>query len=187
MICKIKVIKNYQIFVSSEIALLKLSRPIRFSQNIQPVKLPNNCDELGIGEAMRSIGSGLTNLNHTAMQLDGLVRHVTLETIDPKLNPLIVEHGYVNPPSPSLIFTDSPDEVYRGPLPGDSGGPLIRLKDGVQYGIAKSIGLNESNTYQAYTKISYFFDWISHVTGLKLPKCQPQAPVDGWQVERMVQ
>lgn len=30
---------------------------------------------------------------------------------------------------------------------------------------------------QIFTKVSYFFSWISHITGLSLPKCEEQAPI----------
>lgn len=49
---------------------------------------------------------------------------------------------------------------------------MVRQKDGVQFGIIRSIlRSTDSTTLQIYTKIPYFFDWISEITGLDLPTC----------------
>lgn len=58
---------------------------------------------------------------------------------------------------------------------GNIGGPMIRRRDGTQFGITRAIirdrDADEPTTVQVYTKISYFFDWITAVTSLDLPKC----------------
>lgn len=57
---------------------------------------------------------------------------------------------------------------------GDSGGPLIRKEDGALIGIS-SLALKRKKCddidLQVFTKVSYFFSWISMKTGLHLPKC----------------
>lgn len=159
-----------------QLGLIKLAQPIRFSQHIQPVKLPENCDELDIPEAMRAIGSGKTQINQEFDEIDGLVRHVALETVDLGSHPILKYRSYLK--SAAVFFTVSPDNTFRSTLGGDSGGPLMRQSDGVQCGII--VGFFECSqsarySYQEFTKIAYFFDWISHETGLRLPKCKEQA------------
>lgn len=63
----------------------------------------------------------------------GLVR---LVAVNIAWSPTIASLGCSS--SPSVLFTVSPDHnaVTRGTRPGDSGDPLIRLKDGVQLGVA---------------------------------------------------
>lgn len=48
-----------------------------------------------------------------------------------------------------------------------SGGPMILQKDGVQYGVYKGHFM----FYQIFMKMSFFFDWISDITGMDLPEC----------------
>lgn len=54
---------------------------------------------------------------------------------------------------------------------------MIQKSDRVQYGVIRSTLFNEADeaVFETYTKISYFFQWISHETGMKLPKCHQQA------------
>lgn len=49
-----------------------------------------------------------------------------------------------------------------------SGGPLVLQKDNSLLGIIRSG--NQFNL-QIFTKVHFYFDWISHVTGLNLPQC----------------
>lgn len=57
------------------------------------------------------------------------------------------------------------------------GGPAIRQRDNTLIGISSHV-FPSSFTYngkpviiQGITNIHYFFDWISEITGLELPKC----------------
>lgn len=163
-------------FISLQIGLIKLPHPLRFGRNIHAVKLPQTCDDPRIGETMRAIGSGWSQFEQQFNESDGLVRHVALKLVDIESSPFLLSYGYSV--VPSVFFTTSPDTVYRSTMPGDSGGPLIRQSDGVQFGVAKS-NFAPPHNFHGYTKLSYFFDWISNVTGLSLPKCPEQAPVDG--------
>lgn len=167
-------VNNIESFCS--IGLIKLPQSIQFSHNIQPVELPSNCNDLDIPETMRAIGSGKIEIDQEFDRIDGLVRHVALETIDFGSHPILRFRSYMK--SPSLFFTVSLDKVFRSTLGGDSGGPLVRQSDGVQFGIIK--GYFECDrlarySYQEFTKVSYFFNWIAHKTGLELPECEDQA------------
>lgn len=59
-----------------------------------------------------------------------------------------------------------------------SGGPVIYQKDHALIGIISYLnyGVDEDSKAtiifaQVCSKISYYFDWISQITGIELPKC----------------
>lgn len=54
---------------------------------------------------------------------------------------------------------------------------MIRLKDQTIIGVTKAIAKWLDGSVHMATKISHFYDWISHKTGLNLPKCERQAYV----------
>lgn len=47
------------------------------------------------------------------------------------------------------------------------GGPLVRIKDNTLIGLTSFILSHIS----IFTNIHYYFEWISEVTGIDLPKC----------------
>lgn len=55
------------------------------------------------------------------------------------------------------------------------GGPLLRHKDNKLYGVNRGtvtvIGDADTPPLQIFTRITYFFNWISQITGMELPKC----------------
>lgn len=66
------------------------------------------------------------------------------------------------------------DDFLRGKKSlTQKGGPLIRQNGGELVGIT-AFGCSRFQRV-AFSKISYFFDWISHKTGLNLPKCHQKA------------
>lgn len=59
---------------------------------------------------------------------------------------------------------------------GDSGGPLIREKDGSLIGVTSHASIIRLPNYtlvefQLFTKVASFYQWISNITGLSLPNC----------------
>lgn len=53
------------------------------------------------------------------------------------------------------------------------GGPFLRERDGTLLGVLSSFQSEKNIVYQQFfTKIHRYFDWISEVTGMELPKCQ---------------
>lgn len=52
------------------------------------------------------------------------------------------------------------------------GGPLLRKSDGTMIGVTSAlIRYDVTVTKQYFTRIHHYFDWISEITGLELPKC----------------
>lgn len=62
---------------------------------------------------------------------------------------------------------------------GDSGGPLLRERDGKLIGTMSFVQMDEtyeSVELQVFTNIFFYFDWIAQVTQLDMPECSgPQA------------
>lgn len=56
---------------------------------------------------------------------------------------------------------------------GDSGCPLVRQNDSKLLGIASFVGPKGcgSGLPQVFSNISSFYQWISKLTGIQLPKC----------------
>lgn len=56
-----------------------------------------------------------------------------------------------------------------------AGGPVIRQKDNLLYGVTAGCLMPKKELnmppLQVFTKISHYYDWISNKTGLKLPTC----------------
>lgn len=46
------------------------------------------------------------------------------------------------------------------------GGPMIRKHDGALIGV---ISMGNAN-HQIFSSVPYYFNWISHKTGIKMPK-----------------
>lgn len=56
---------------------------------------------------------------------------------------------------------------------------MMLEKDQTLVGIVKSTVFTDFKhtiPVQKFMKISYFFNWISHITGMELPECEEQAP-----------
>lgn len=63
-------------------------------------------------------------------------------------------------------------------LTNSPGGPLVLTNDRSLLGVT-SIGIlyqNGTVRYQFFTHVPYYYEWITHVTGIETPKCNgPQA------------
>lgn len=77
----IKNVINSYFLWSYKIGLLRLPHPIHLSESIQPVKLPQNCDELAEGEAVDALGLGLYD-SPSQPWFSGDLRKGSLKTVD---------------------------------------------------------------------------------------------------------
>lgn len=62
------------------------------------------------------------------------------------------------------------------------GGPLLLQGYPALLGVNKAYRKHKTpvdgiSKTQIFTKVSYFFGWISHITNLRLPECAEQAPI----------
>ncbi|XP_067002693.2 trypsin II-P29 [Anabrus simplex] len=136
-----------------DIAVLKLSQPLQWSQNIQPVVLPLELEDTPGGTPATVIGWGLPYTGGSVMQY--------LQTVD-----IVVysdedcgkAHG--GKPHSSNICAGIP-EGGKGQCNGDSGGPL--LANGHQVGIVSwSVKPCTVKGYPGvFTEVSHYIDWIN--------------------------
>lgn len=148
--------------------LIQLSGRTKFTKHIQPGKLPADCGKLSDFETVTVAGAGLTSFEQ--QNPDGALRHTDLFAIpqDQWIN-LLKFHAEAD----SLICAYSPSG--KSICHGDSGGPLFRKSDKTLIGLISFIQdvryKGSVVQLQAFAKITYFYEWISEITGIELPIC----------------
>ncbi|CAH1785685.1 unnamed protein product, partial [Owenia fusiformis] len=158
-----------------DLAILVVDPPLEFNDDTQPVKLPENVDDLALrveNEECQVIGWGNTHGSIHANTFSDVLKEANLEVrkfcpkrLGSRSDTVITDTMFCA----SKERTDS--------CPGDSGGPLMCLRQGVwtQYGIvSKASGETEitENNRQitvrcgaakfpgVYTNVGPFLDWI---------------------------
>jgi len=119
-----------------DLAIVKLARPISFNNNVQPIDV--DCANIGVGTSIQHIGYGRDETGASGVLKSGTASVFTF-------------YGQ------QMISQSRPSHV----LPGDSGGPVIRVLNGrnvqiaVNSGIA--LGANPPQSYYAPTSIACQF------------------------------
>lgn len=142
----------------NDMALIKLKEPVSFSDVIQPVSFPKECTMQDDIE-FTAIGNGLTPKEFYE-------------------RPDVLQYTKANLSSHeicTLVFDriDEENQFCKTICAGDLGGPLIHDTEHTLYGVA-------THFYQfacgmapgLFTSVFNYYPWISHVTGIQLPKCQ---------------
>ncbi|CAG4964393.1 unnamed protein product [Colias eurytheme] len=160
--------KDYQIILSvplNDIAILKLSKPLKFSKKVQPLKLPR---QMNTNSNLTFVGRGLGEDGKATKELLKMdVKRLTTQECISHIPPQY--HFFV------YAFKDELEEMSicakrTNSLPGvcfgDSGSPLT---DGnVLVGLASFIGNTcDSARLGFYVNVAYYADWVRHVTGLQ--------------------
>lgn len=148
-----------------DIALIKLQEPVQFSDVIQPVSLPKEC-EIPVKSKFISVGNGY-NIDEDNEYVLPTVLQYTLVTVFP---------------------VEACQEVYGGLLDEknhicaaesgtlaclfDYGGPLIHPTEHSLYAITSFFHfLGCEVAPPGYTKIFNYLPWIAQVSGVEIPKC----------------
>jgi len=108
-----------------DIAVLKLSRPIAFNNNVQPITI--DCTKLAVGTDILHIGYGLDENNRSGVLKSGTAKVYTY-------------YGE------QMISQSIPSHV----LPGDSGGPVVRNYGGRFVQVAVNSGYANTNPPTSY-------------------------------------
>lgn len=169
-------------------ALLKLSTPLELNEKIQPIKLPSDCGEDVFNDVITTIvGTGLTGM----FSSDGILRETKLITFPSEECGKDKSYICLN----STVFASTPHSGDSGKskytistmkknifktnawIVNITGSPLIRESDNALIGIFSFSRFNpfSSSRFEVSclgtTNIHYYFDWISKITGIDLPKC----------------
>jgi len=149
----------FPLIVLNDIGLIKLSRPVRFSNTVRPVQLPRQLDSY-IDVNVTASGFGLMNTTDTS--LAPVLQFATMTTITNRecrsvFGFLLIRRTVICARGPRAESTCN----------GDSGGPLVRTSDNTLVGItsfgsAKGCHLGYPS---GYTRVIPYLPWISEVTG----------------------
>ncbi|KAG8569198.1 hypothetical protein GDO81_014294 [Engystomops pustulosus] len=141
-----------------DIALMKLEKPLIYSDSIRPVCLPQYEQELPVGSECWVAGWGHTHPDNTHMPR-GLKEAMVPLISTRKCNSSCIYDGDITPRMLCAGYLDGKADACQG----DSGGPLVcqtdytwRLVGVVSWGT----GCAEPNRPGVYTKIGAFLDWI---------------------------
>lgn len=140
---------------SSDIALLKLPSPVRFSEYIKPIVLPT----LSIASGMEVIAMGYGMANLASKVFPKNLQYTTLRTVG------LQECAPVKPnlvPKDTLICAKDAKATI---CLGDGGGPLVSPKTNKLVGIAVSSWDNCEFGPQGFTSTTAYLGWINGIMG----------------------
>ncbi|EFX82246.1 hypothetical protein DAPPUDRAFT_49162 [Daphnia pulex] len=158
---------------SNDIALIKLSTTVTFSQYIRPICLASSTEPDYINEPATVAGWGFTSDgNSSSASLSPVLRKVTV----PVISNSVCSDTYPGMITEKIICTSGANR--SGPCKSDSGGPLIfKESNGKwnQIGIVSfgsTLGC-QKNFPSGYTRISSYSSWIQGVIAPTAPTKSP--------------
>nr|AAI34220.1 MGC163079 protein [Danio rerio]AAI52528.1 Hypothetical protein LOC100006550 [Danio rerio] len=165
-----KIIKhpNYN-SLDSNLALLKLSSPVTFSDYIKPVCLAAAGSVFVDGTASWVTGWGYLNRPATVEEI--MLPDVLQEVEAPIVNNFECNAAYGGIITNKLLCAGYLNEDGKAPCAGDVGGPLV-IKQGaiwIQSGVVVSGYCGLPGYPTIYIRVSEYEDWISYYTNSSLP------------------
>ncbi|XP_026317193.1 trypsin 5G1-like [Hyposmocoma kahamanoa] len=142
--------------------LLELPEPIKFDDNVQPIKVAH-VEDMVIGKVISVTGWGNTEENGP---YSTVLRAVRVPIIS-KEHCQTVPFPYFRGSLTSRMFCAGFQEGMKDACQGDSGGPAVsndRLLGMVSFGY----GCATPGSYGVYAKVAKVREWIEKITGLKL-------------------
>ncbi|CAH2099080.1 unnamed protein product [Euphydryas editha] len=142
--------------------LLELAEPLKFNENVQPVKVAH-IEDMVIGKIVTVTGWGNTEENGPYSHV---LRAVRVPIIS-KENCQHVPYPYFRGGLTSRMFCAGFAEGKKDACQGDSGGPAVaydRLLGMVSFGY----GCATPGSYGVYSKVAKVRPWIQEITGLSL-------------------
>ncbi|XP_059611635.1 trypsin-4-like [Phlebotomus argentipes] len=145
----------------NDIAVLKLSTNIQYSDKAKPIRLPEEDEWIDDGVLMETSGFGHLKWNFT--ETDGLLRTVEV----PKVNQATCVRAYREKKKKITpkMFCAGYDIGGRDACQGDSGGPIV-LDDVLVGVVSWGLGCASAKFPGVYTNVSVFRKWIQRETGL---------------------
>ncbi|KAH7951431.1 hypothetical protein HPB52_008954 [Rhipicephalus sanguineus] len=140
----------------NDISLLRMSRRVRFTENIRPICLPKSPDESFIGKLATVVGWGTLSFGGPS---SSILRQVSLPVWDnteckTKFTQQI----------PKIFLCAGTREGGQDACQGDSGGPLMVEDDSTQWTligvVSWGIKCAEKGLPGVYTRITEFLGWI---------------------------
>jgi len=141
-----------------DVALIELTTPLTFTDQVQPVCLPMNSDPMVEPNSVWVTGWGTTSES-------GSLSNTLRQVMVPIVSDATCTQEYRNDFKPETMFCAG--IVGKDSCQGDSGGPLVYQKDGAwyQYGIVSwGAGCAEDRFAGVYSKTSAYCPFISSTT-----------------------
>ncbi|XP_056662318.1 polyserase-2 [Monodelphis domestica] len=169
-----------------DITLLQLSKPVNFSDLVQPVCLPRATHHFAHGASCWATGWGAitekVDLNppRTLQQVE--LKILGEDACQCLYNNTLIAQNYTFTLGPGMLCGGFP-EGRKDTCQGDSGGPLV-CKEGDQWFLAGitsfGFGCARRNKPGVFTAVAYYEDWIrERVTGHRVafpPQPEPLLP-----------
>lgn len=132
------------------LALLRLPQKVKFTKNIKPVNLPKRCKS-PVGLDVVAVGHGKTSDNGgVSLQLN----YIQLKTVPLKqCSTLFPIFSFYD----TYVCAQSENYGYQSVCNGDSGGPLISLKDNTLIGVADFVVIGEFSVDYSSNLMRKFF------------------------------
>ncbi|XP_034001437.1 chymotrypsin-like elastase family member 2A [Trematomus bernacchii] len=155
---------HYYWYNYNDIALLKLSSPVNFTDYIQPVCLASENSTFYTGVSSWVVGFGA---NSSGGSNADTLQEVRVSVVGN--NECTCDHPYYNV-TDNMICAGF-RSGGNGSCWGDSGGPMMIKKGSVwiQSGIVTYGGCALTNVAEVYTRVSQYEDWITNHTGSSKP------------------
>ena len=141
--------------IDNDIAILRLSSDVVFTDNIVPACLPTNPNLDYVGQSATVSGWGTTSEGGSTSD----VLKETTVNIVPQNDPTCTPYGANLPNSKMCAYAQGTDSCQ-----GDSGGPLVVMEDGrntlvgvVSYGT----GCARTGLSGVYARVTTYLDWIN--------------------------
>uniref|UniRef100_H9GC52 Peptidase S1 domain-containing protein n=1 Tax=Anolis carolinensis TaxID=28377 RepID=H9GC52_ANOCA len=159
---------NGPVASSGDIALLQLSFPVDFTNNIHPICLPESSAEFYVNTNCWVTGWGNTQFKERDTAKPKTLQEVKLPLITWEIcniyyNMVPIQGLTWNPMKADMLCAGY-QIGGKGPCQGDSGGPLVCNVQGswFQAGIVSwSVGCAQRNYPSVYASVPYYAKWIS--------------------------
>lgn len=147
----------------NDIALIKLPKPVQYSDTIQPVNFPTECDLKEYTDLL-AIGNGRVGEGD---KLAATLQYTTLTTIPS--SECSETYSFINKSITFCAIGFSGGAIREG----DSGGPLVHCTQHTLYGISSFVHETEQVYVlpQGFTNVLVYLPWISNMIGIQLPLC----------------
>lgn len=149
----------------NDIALVKLTKNVKFTKIIQPIQLPTNCAS---NENLNVVAMGTGLVGTLPNREAESVQWAPLRTISFTECRSVYKALYFRK---SILCAQT--NKQRTICAGDSGSPLVRKNDSTLVGIVSFTGKKDCETGlpQVFTNILSYLSWISKMTGFVLTSC----------------
>lgn len=149
----------------NDIALIKLTNTVKFTETIRPVEFSKTCDSNENVEVI-VMGNGVTKMS--SRRNANVLQWAPLRTIPAQE---CAKTYKIMEFRKSVICAQT--DASRTVCYGDSGSPMIRKSDNALIGLAIFVGKYGcgSGLPQAFTNVVWYHRYITTITGIELPQC----------------